>query len=105
MDPAALCVSITGLLQPHDRLVMQENGTISVPGVLGDQQLVVTSTGLNNQTSIIGQDAQERLEGVSCFCPSHPCFSMLPGSLLMELRVMLSIAVICCPTGHMPWKS
>ena len=37
---------------------------LTVPGIGGDQQLVVTSTGLNNQSSLLGQDASERIQSV-----------------------------------------
>ena len=61
------------------------NGSIEVPGFAGNQRLVVTSTGINNESSIVGQDAQDRVESVR--------------PLLCAPATRPTAAACCRPTG------
>ena len=71
------------------RCFQADNGTIMVPSFTGDQQLVVTSTGLNNQTGIIGQEAQDRIKEVRGLPWSWPVACSLSCTVKQ-----------CCACGH-----
>ena len=97
-------------------LVLQADN-ITVPGIGGSQQLVVTSTGLNNQSNLLGQATTERLQSVrkllacqSTCVPAHAQAShwdMLDTACITSAKVRQLTdprwpVASCQPLSHIP---
>ena len=70
---------------------------ITVPGIGGQQQIVVTSTGLNNETNLLGQDASDRVQSVSLVLHSRSACQPCRWCLNNRMAVRASSSQLCCP--------